>query len=620
MTLIGIDLGARYCRVATASPGQLRLLPDATGETATPSWIAVTPAGQVAVGHAAARAAREARVPLLVDLKCRLADHLPLQFGDTQVAPAEVLAHLLRALRRDAESSLGSPVSGAVLTVPARAGMVHRAALRRAAELAGLTEVRLADEPFAAALDYHGRAGGDRRVLIYSLGAGHFETSLVEITGRRFDTLAALGEPGIAGDAFDRALRGRLIRQVDASGINAADPRIRHDLLLEAEQAKIALATNPTYTVRVAARAAGYGEPRRVEATLTRTDLDEVVKQAVDQTIDLVKQLLATVRVPADDVDDVLLVGGSAGLPGVTERLRGLLGKEPVRLDLGAVALGAALYGESVLSGRTSGDARHPAAGVDRPNETVRGAPSPASPTALAPSSSATPTPHPTAETVDAAYELLFEGRESEAIAIGRRLVATGDDGPGTRLLLAEAYFRLAARAQEHEAGKAIALLKTGLPFDGEDGRLRRRLAELYRRRAEQLVSQGSLRELRALVVSASENDLAKGWADDALCGCLIGEGLRLRSALKPREALEHFLEAVDHCPDNEVARRQIGLVSTQLVEGLLAKRDTAQALRRAQIGLRFDRDNPDLVRLQDTARARSKTLGARARAKRRGR
>ncbi|MFN8472519.1 MAG: Hsp70 family protein [Anaerolineae bacterium] len=338
---IGIDLGTVACRAAHLVGDEPRIILNRRQLADTPSCVGVAPSGQVVVGEQA----DALDTPPLIGVKQMLGSQRRVWFGGVMRTPAELAALLLRALREDAERLLGTPVASAVVSVPAAAGNLQRVALREAAAAAGLRSVRLLNEPTAAALSSISRQGAPRRLLVYSLGAGSFEAVIFEVEGRQFKSLAVAGQEGIGGAVFDAQLADYLLAR-----LGAAPPRLSWqpdagDLFRvrrRVEDAKIRL-SEVTQTVVTLEQAIAGNKSTQLDIPLSRDELRTLVGPSVQATIRVVQKMLDDTRLTADDLDDVLLVGGSTRLCLVQESIGELTGKEGTLAPLDSVARGAAL-------------------------------------------------------------------------------------------------------------------------------------------------------------------------------------------------------------------------------------------------------------------------------------
>jgi chaperone protein DnaK len=369
--IVGIDLGTTNSLVAYVDGGIPKVIPDAEGRALLPSIVGFTPAG-VVVGEAARRqlARNAARTVYSVkrlmgrgyeDVRDELG-HFPfevvpsaevvrIKVGDREVTPPEVSAHVLRALKARAEAFFGEPVEQAVVTVPAYFNDAQRQATKDAGRIAGLDVLRIVNEPTAASLAYGLGRLSQGTIVVYDLGGGTFDVSILRVHDGIFEVLATNGNTHLGGDDFDRVMVEWLLADVKAAhGADlAADPESMQDLRMAAEAAKCRLSFDERTTLTIPFEGFTY---RR---EIARTDLEALIGPLVESTLGPCRRALADAGLDAAGVDEVVLVGGSTRIPLVRHRVREVFGREPhSRLNPDeVVALGAAVQAQILAGGIT---------------------------------------------------------------------------------------------------------------------------------------------------------------------------------------------------------------------------------------------------------------------------
>ena len=369
--IVGIDLGTTNSLVAYVDGGIPKVIPDAEGRALLPSIVGFTPAG-VVVGEAARRqlARNAARTVYSVkrlmgrgyeDVRDELG-HFPfevvpsaevvrIKVGDREVTPPEVSAHVLRALKARAEAFFGEPVEQAVVTVPAYFNDAQRQATKDAGRIAGLDVLRIVNEPTAASLAYGLGRLSQGTIVVYDLGGGTFDVSILRVHDGIFEVLATNGNTHLGGDDFDRVMVEWLLADVKAAhGADlAADPEAMQELRLAAEAAKCRLSFDERTTLTIPFEGFTY---RR---EIARTDLEALIGPLVESTLGPCRRALADAGLDPAGVDEVVLVGGSTRIPLVRRRVQELFGREPhSRLNPDeVVALGAAVQAQILAGGIT---------------------------------------------------------------------------------------------------------------------------------------------------------------------------------------------------------------------------------------------------------------------------
>lgn len=352
---VGIDLGTTNSEVAIVENGQARVLPGEDGDLMLPSCVGFSDTGKLLVGREALRQYAAAPDRTVRSIKRWMGtDHkITLRHQGTEsdqtrdFLPQEISAMILRALKQRAETALGEEVSQAVITVPAYFTDAQRQATKTAGEIAGFEVLQIINEPTAAALAYDVRSQETERVLVYDLGGGTFDVSVVEITGEVTEVLASHGNNQLGGDDFDRRLQLHLAEQYRQShGIAVPNDAVTQARLLRAaEQTKITLSSHAFATVREPFLGRKGETALHLETEVARTDFEALIRPLLEETLDAIYRALEDAKLQTDDLDRVILVGGSTRIPLVQQMIHDHLGQAPVdgvEPDL-CVALGAAL-------------------------------------------------------------------------------------------------------------------------------------------------------------------------------------------------------------------------------------------------------------------------------------
>ncbi len=355
--VIGIDLGTTNSCVAVLENGSPVVIPNAEGARTTPSVVAFTGNGERLVGDIARRQAAVNAESTYFSIKREMGSTFRVKEEGRSFTPQELSAMILRKLKKDAESYLGGPVTEAVITVPAYFNDAQRQATRDAGRIAGLSVLRIINEPTSAALAYGLDHGGPQKILVYDLGGGTFDVSVIEIGDNLIEVLATAGDNHLGGDDFDSRLVDYIVSEykkrekTDLSRDAAAMQRGRE----EAEKAKIALSSVTSTNINLPFITTVRGEAKHLEMSLTRALFEELTADLTERTMGPVSQALNDAQVPVGELGMVLLVGGSTRMPAVAEKVKRLTGKEPSRnlnpdecVALGAAVQGGKLGGETV--------------------------------------------------------------------------------------------------------------------------------------------------------------------------------------------------------------------------------------------------------------------------------
>ena len=344
--VVGIDLGTTNSEIAFVSDGQPRVL-QLEDNGIVPSCVGIDAEGRLLVGREARNQYVAAPERTAVSIKRKMGSDEQVQMGDETYSPQEISSFILKALKTRAEQVLKQPVSKAVVTVPAYFTDAQRQATREAGQIAGLEVVRIINEPTAAALAYGSQTEGARNVLVYDLGGGTFDVSVVRIESDVVEVLASTGDTHLGGDDFDRLIVEQLIEHIESElGLEVKEnPLLRARLTRTAEAAKIALSELPYARIEEDHIGEVNGEPRHLVYELARRDFEAMTEEHLDRTMALVTRALNDASVRPSELDRILLVGGSTRIPRIAELLSERLGHEPhgeVDPDL-CVVLGAAV-------------------------------------------------------------------------------------------------------------------------------------------------------------------------------------------------------------------------------------------------------------------------------------
>ena len=348
-TVIGIDLGTTNSCVAVIEGDTPTVITNKEGYRTTPSVVAFTKSKERIVGDAAKRQAAVNSDRTILSIKRHMGTDYRRKIDGKYYTPQEISAFILMKLKEDAEDFLGQPVTDAVVTVPAYFTDAQRQATKDAGKIAGLNILRIINEPTSAALAYGLDNGTAQKVLVYDLGGGTFDVSVIDIGDNVIEVLATSGDNHLGGDDFDERIVNYLVEQFKISdGINLSkDVSAMQRLREEAEKAKKELSSSLTTNINLPFIAMSKDGPHHIDITLSRQTFDELTADLVDRTITPVENALHDAGLSKTDINMVLLVGGSTRIPAVADKVRQLMGKEPSR-NLNpdeCVALGAAVQG-----------------------------------------------------------------------------------------------------------------------------------------------------------------------------------------------------------------------------------------------------------------------------------
>ena len=348
-TVIGIDLGTTNSCVAVIEGDTPTVITSKEGYRTTPSVVAFTKSKELIVGDAAKRQAAVNSDRTIFSIKRHMGTDYRKKIDGKYYTPQEISAFILMKLKEDAEDFLGQPVTDAVVTVPAYFTDAQRQATKDAGKIAGLNILRIINEPTSAALAYGLDNGMAQKVLVYDLGGGTFDVSVIDIGDNVIEVLATSGDNHLGGDDFDERIVNYLVEQFKISdGINLSkDVSAMQRLREEAEKAKKELSSSVTTNINLPFIAMSKDGPHHIDITLSRQTFNELTADLVDRTITPVENALHDAGLSKTDINMVLLVGGSTRFPAVADKVRQLMGKEPSR-NLNpdeCVALGAAVQG-----------------------------------------------------------------------------------------------------------------------------------------------------------------------------------------------------------------------------------------------------------------------------------
>lgn len=352
--IIGIDLGTTNSCVAVFEGGEPVVIPNAEGSRTTPSVVAFSKTGERMVGQVAKRQAISNPDRTIISIKRHMGSNYKVSIDGKSYTPQEISAMILQKLKADAESYLGTKVTQAVITVPAYFSDAQRQATKDAGKIAGLEVLRIINEPTAAALAYGLDKEINQKVLIYDLGGGTFDVSILEISDGVFEVLATSGDTRLGGDDFDQKIIDWIVDTFKAdTGIDLRSDKMAMQRLKEAaEKAKIELSSMTSTNINLPFLSADANGPKHFDATLTRAKFNEMTASLVERTIGPMRQALNDAGLKPDQIDKVLLVGGSTRIPAVVDAVRNFVGKEPfkgINPDE-CVAIGAAVQA-GVLGG-----------------------------------------------------------------------------------------------------------------------------------------------------------------------------------------------------------------------------------------------------------------------------
>ena len=352
--VIGIDLGTTNSCFAVMEGGEPTVITNQEGARTTPSVVGFAKNGERLVGQLAKRQAVSNPENTIISIKRHMGTDYKVNVEGKSYTPQEISAMILQKIKADAEAHLGEPVKQAVITVPAYFTDSQRQATKDAGTVAGLEVLRIINEPTAAALAYGVDKGEDGKILVFDLGGGTFDVSILELGEGVFEVLATSGNNHLGGDDFDQRIMDYLISEfkketgIDLSNDKLADQRLKE----AAEKAKIELSGVASTQINLPFITADATGPKHLDVTLTRAKFDELTRDLVEATIEPTRKAMKDAGLSASEIDKVLLVGGSTRIPAVQEAIKRELGKEPTK-NINpdeCVAIGAAIQGGVLVS------------------------------------------------------------------------------------------------------------------------------------------------------------------------------------------------------------------------------------------------------------------------------
>ena len=327
--VIGIDLGTTNSCVAVMEGGEPTVITNQEGARTTPSVVGFAKNGERLVGQLAKRQAVSNPENTIISIKRHMGSDYKVTVEGKSYTPQEISAMILQKIKADAEAYLGEPVKQAVITVPAYFTDAQRQATKDAGSIAGLEVLRIINEPTAAALAYGVDKDEDGKVLVFDLGGGTFDVSILELGDGVFEVLATSGNNHLGGDDFDQRIMNYLIEEfkketgIDLSNDKLADQRLKE----AAEKAKIELSGVASTNINLPFITADATGPKHLDVTLTRAKFEELTADLVQATIEPTRKAMNDAGLSASDIDKVLLVGGSSRIPAVQEAIKKVLGK-----------------------------------------------------------------------------------------------------------------------------------------------------------------------------------------------------------------------------------------------------------------------------------------------------
>lgn len=356
--IIGIDLGTTNSCVAVKEGDKVTVIPNPEGARTTPSVVAFTKDGEQLVGQLAKRQAIVNPDRTIISIKREMGTDYKVKVDNKEYSPQQISSMILQKLKRDAEEYLGQPVEKAVITCPAYFTDAQRQATKDAGKIAGLDVVRVINEPTAACLAYGEDKEGEAKIMVFDLGGGTFDVSILDVGDGVFEVLSTSGDNKLGGDDWDNAIVKWLAEDFQAKeGVDLLKDKMASQRLREAaEKAKMELSSMTETSISLPFISADQNGPKHLEATLTVGKFEELTRNLLDRTVTPVLTALKDADLSASDIDKVLLVGGSTRMPMVQRKVKEVLGKEPTKgiNPDECVATGAGIQG-AILSGEQKG-------------------------------------------------------------------------------------------------------------------------------------------------------------------------------------------------------------------------------------------------------------------------
>jgi len=353
--VVGIDLGTTNSVIAVKEGDSITVIPNAEGSRLTPSVVAFTKEGERLVGQLAKRQAIINPERTVISIKRKMGSDYRVTIDGRSYTPQEISAMILQKLKKDAEEYLGEPVTRAVITVPAYFTDAQRQATKDAGRIAGLEVLRIINEPTAAALAYGVGKSGEHKILVFDLGGGTFDVSILDVGEGVFEVVATSGDNHLGGDDWDQRIVDWMVEEFRRrEGIDLRNDRVAMQRLREAaEKAKIELSSMPQTTISLPFITADHTGPKHLELTLTRARFEEMTQDLLERVTGPVRRALEDAKLSPSDIDKILLVGGATRMPMVQRKVKELLGKEPTKgvnpdecVAVGAAIQAAILAGE----------------------------------------------------------------------------------------------------------------------------------------------------------------------------------------------------------------------------------------------------------------------------------
>ncbi len=353
--IIGIDLGTTNSVVSVLEGGEPTVITNPEGSRITPSVVGFTKDGQRLVGQLAKRQAVSNPDRTIASIKRHMGENYKVSIDGKDYTPPEISAMVLQKLKADAEAYLGETVTQAVITVPAYFNDSQRQATKDAGKIAGLEVLRIINEPTAAALAYGLDKDADETILVFDLGGGTFDVSILELTEGTFDVQATNGDTHLGGDDFDKKVMDWMVAEFKKeNGVDLSKDKMAAQRLIEAaEKAKIELSSMTSTNINLPFITADASGPKHLDLTLSRAKFDELTKDLVERTMGPTRAAMKDAGLSGKDIDKIILVGGSTRIPAVQNAIREILGKEPSKginpdecVSVGAAIQGGVLGGE----------------------------------------------------------------------------------------------------------------------------------------------------------------------------------------------------------------------------------------------------------------------------------
>ena len=352
--VVGIDLGTTNSCIAVQEGDVTTIIPNAEGNRTTPSVVAFTKEGERLVGQLAKRQAIVNGDRTIMSIKREMGTDHRVTVDGKKYTPQEISSMILQKMKRDAEDYLGEPVTKAVITVPAYFTDAQRQATKDAGAIAGLEVLRIINEPTAACLAYGENKQGEHKILVFDLGGGTFDVSILDVGEGVFEVLATAGDNRLGGDDWDMRVVEWMVEQFRKSeGIDLKNDRMALQRLREAaEKAKVELSSMPETTISLPFITANASGPKHLEMSLSRAKFEEMTADLLERTVKPTRQAIQDSGLSAGEIDKILLVGGSTRMPMVQRKIKELLGKDPTKgiNPDECVAAGAAIQG-AILAG-----------------------------------------------------------------------------------------------------------------------------------------------------------------------------------------------------------------------------------------------------------------------------